>query len=196
MTTPPVHDNNALAIDIEIPRLDGESIKAYESRVAYITMGHNRSLERVQQKYNRSNTKSRIGQWSSKYDWVEHAKRYDETLASLAARRKAQLYIEDVEKYQKQYKQTGEALLVMGLKLLKRFEDNINTLELTPQAMNALIRLIALSAELRANALQLTQQGELNLFMGGSNDVTLTPDDAANLSDEQLEAELKKRGIG
>lgn len=27
------------------------------------------------------------------------------------------------------------------------------------------------------------------------NDVTLTPDDAANLSDEQLEAELKKRGV-
>lgn len=163
MTIPPAHDNNTLAIDIEIPRLDDESQRAYNARVAYITAGNGRSLEKLF----RNSTKSaqiprHVKGWSSRFEWVEHAKRYDETLASLAARRKAQQYIEDVEKYQDEYNKTGKAMLVTGLKLLKGLEETLDKMKkddwkeyITPQMINAMIRMFALSADLRANALQL-----------------------------------------
>lgn len=62
--------------EITIPRLPDESARAYAARVDYVTAGPGRSLEKLQQKIGKNTSYVRqLSEWSSRYGWVESARR-------------------------------------------------------------------------------------------------------------------------
>ena len=56
-----------------------ETDLSYSYFISYLQLGSVRSLSKVVQKHNKKDHyKTQLGKWSSKYDWVERAKAYDE----------------------------------------------------------------------------------------------------------------------
>jgi hypothetical protein len=60
-------------------RLPGETAKAWEGFCIYVELGPNRSIRRVAERLNKSETV--VAEWSGKYDWVERATAVDEAVA-------------------------------------------------------------------------------------------------------------------
>lgn len=67
-------------------RQKGESEKAFEAFAAYRDMGSERSITKVVQSLNKS--RALIGRWSSRWEWTERVRAYDNELEK-AARAKA-----------------------------------------------------------------------------------------------------------
>ena len=68
-----------------------ETDLAYSYFVSYMEIGHDRSMTKVVQKHNRKESyKTQLGKWSSKYDWIDRCKAYDQyvMLKSLENREK------------------------------------------------------------------------------------------------------------
>lgn len=106
---------------IAIPRLEGESSRAYAARVEYVTAGPQRDLRTLAQKLDKSLTI--IGRWSSHYDWVEHARRYDDTLAGMVAQEAADAYRADLEAHRKKAMEAGQGLYAVAGQLLKKLNS-------------------------------------------------------------------------
>lgn len=65
----------------EWDRLPNESSRAYQAYVIYRDLGPDRSLAQVSQKHTKSIPT--LKRWSSKYNWVERARAYDDYLFTL-----------------------------------------------------------------------------------------------------------------
>jgi len=74
---------------ITIPRLDEETPRAYAARVEYLTMGAQRSIDKLAQNHGKiTATFTRQAEnWSVKYGWVQSARLYDQALAGVAVHR-------------------------------------------------------------------------------------------------------------
>ena len=60
----------------------GETDTAYDRFMAYLKLGTERSLDKVRQNYGKTTAyKRQLEKWSSKYDWVDRCRAYDEHLA-------------------------------------------------------------------------------------------------------------------
>jgi hypothetical protein len=87
---------------IEIPRLadEDEPPRAYAARVAYLTMGPERSLAKVRQQIGKRSVRY-LEEWSSRYRWVEQARNYDSVSAQVAVARHRAEYDKALEEHRR-----------------------------------------------------------------------------------------------
>lgn len=163
---------------IEIPRLPEETARQYAARVEYLTMGAGRSFDRLLERIRSANgahitnRRETLGAWSVRYNWQEHAARYDNALASLAAQSTSEQYIADVEKHRARYQKVGEDLYTASSALLAQClrairgeviegadgkQYTIPRMELTPSTFATAIKGLQTAADFSAHALQLQQ---------------------------------------
>lgn len=89
---------------IEIPRLDGETPRAYAARVEYLTMGAGRSLHKLEDVLRQKRGKSAVRtleEWSARYGWQRSAELYDQALASVAVARHRAEYDKALEEHRR-----------------------------------------------------------------------------------------------
>lgn len=144
MTTPK-------APTITLPRMDDESAPAYAARVAYCTMGPDRSLAAVGQKLGKSSTL--MARWSAKHGWTDSARQYDATLARVTTTTAIAQYRAEVEENRVRYQKTGRGLHTVAGRLLERLAKMTDDVELTVSDLNAIVRALMAAADLEAHAL-------------------------------------------
>lgn len=130
---PDVYAGGGVKETITIPRLEEEGSRAYAARVEYVTAGPQRSLEKLVERA-QSAPKARptqrlatLKRWSSKYDWVDHARRYDDTLAGIAAQEAADAYRADLEAHRKKAMEAGQGLYTVAGRLLKKLDAALSS---------------------------------------------------------------------
>lgn len=111
-------------------RQTGESSKAYAAFCIYRDLGAERSIERVRREFaerGRKISAKFLGRWSSKYDWVERARAYDDYLDRIRREAKEKEILEITERYGK--------VAVFLLQMVMRRLREMNPSELTPRDM-------------------------------------------------------------
>lgn len=163
------------ATTITIPRLPDESSRAYDARVAYVTMGPQRSIDKLAAGQKRGNGASRnrqLQEWSAQYGWVESARQYDEQVAFLSIQDAATQYRADLEEHRQRYQKAGRDLFTVASGLLAQcaravrgevIEDKhgnrhtIPAMELSPATVATAMRALTTAADLEAHALRLAE---------------------------------------
>lgn len=136
-------------------QLPNESAKAYEAACVYFGMGADRSQEAVSQTLAKS--RQIISRWSAQHQWVDRSRQYDAAVQQdVAAQRTAQ-YLADVKDHQQRYRDTGKALHNVGVRLLRRFANEIDSMELTPNSLAVLVKALTTAGDLEAHALALDE---------------------------------------
>jgi hypothetical protein len=156
---------------ISVPRREGESSRAYEARVHYVTAGPMRSLDQMAKDGRWSKSRSLLGRWSTEYEWVRSAKEYDDVVASLAARRASEAYLAELEDHRVRYQRAGRDLYRVANLLLNQCaravrgetirgadgrEYLIPAMELTPNTISVVMRALTTAADLEAHALRIS----------------------------------------
>lgn len=140
-------------VTIELPRLPGESNRAYAARVEYVTMGAGRSIERAA----RNNTKTipHYKVWSAKYNWVDHARAYDDQIAYLTIQERAAAYKADLEAHRQEAMAYGKSLCGVAMEMLAELRNARKSLDYSPAALATVARALTTGMDLRAHSLQL-----------------------------------------
>ena len=162
---------------IDIPRqaTEGETDRAYRAKAAYLTMGAGRSLVKVRQEIGTRSVRF-LEIWSVKYGWVESARAYDNTIATLKAQHAAQAelssYREALENHRARYQKAGQDLYAIASGLLSQCARAIKgeqikgadgkvytipAMELTPATVSTAMRALAIAADLEAHALRIAE---------------------------------------
>jgi hypothetical protein len=90
-------------------------------KVAYVTMGPDRSLEKLRQKIGKNTSYTRqLAEWSSQYDWMATARAWDDQQAAAALVHAANKYRADLEAHRKKASDAGQALYTVAGQLLKQ----------------------------------------------------------------------------
>ncbi len=111
---------------IELPRIDGESSRAYAARVEYVTMGAGRSLDKLRQKYVKNTSYIRqLQEWSAQYGWVSSAEKYDSEVALITVNEAASQYQADLKAFRTKYGKTGDDLHKVANAMLVVFSQQI-----------------------------------------------------------------------
>jgi len=142
---------------ITLPRLDNESAQAYAARVAYVTLGPNRTLDqtRVQlMKYSPGYTRVLAG-WSDKFEWKVYARAYDDQVAALAIQKAASEYIVNLEEHRQRYQDCGKALYMVASKMLNKLNEQAKYMEYSPNTLNTIARALTIAADMEAHALRI-----------------------------------------
>ncbi len=104
-----------------VPRLEEESSRAHAMKVAYVTMGPERSLEKLRRKYNKNTSYLRqLAEWSTQYDWAATARAWDDQQAAAAIQAAADQYRADLEAHRKKAMEAGQGLYTVAGQLLKK----------------------------------------------------------------------------
>lgn len=158
---------------MEVPRLDEESARAHAAKIAYVTMGPDRSLEKVRQKIGKNTSYTRqLAEWSSQYDWAATARAWDDQQAAAALAAAGDAYRRDLEDHRKRYGDAGKALYQVAAQVLKQLSQiagqqptviegkdgkfyKVSGLELTPATLTTAARAMTIAADLEAHALRL-----------------------------------------
>jgi hypothetical protein len=143
-------------------------------KVAYVTMGPGRSLEKLRrQTEGRSGATQRLPtleEWSSRFDWAATARAWDDQQAAAAARDAAYQYRRDLEDHRKRYGDAGKNLYKVAVGLMntiaaqlqgqviegkdgKRY--TIPAMKIDQGAITILARTMTIAADLEAHALRL-----------------------------------------
>jgi hypothetical protein len=153
---------------ITIPRLDNETPKAYAARVEYIVAGPGRSLDGVSQKLAKS--VPLLKRWSSAYDWVSHAQRYDDALTHFNIQLNVEQYRRDLEDHRARYQKAGKDLFTVAQGFMAVLAQSLRgqtiegkdgkryvipAMEMTPGALTIAARALATAADLEAHALRI-----------------------------------------
>jgi hypothetical protein len=148
---------------ITIPRLEGESNRAYDARVRYVTMGAVRSLDKValQLGYKSATTPGHINKWSDRFNWVDSARRYDDAVAYLTIQDAAAQYRKDLEDHRQRYGKSGRELHALANTYIRKLADRLRSLDsadITPGRIANDVRTVAaaltVAADLEAHALR------------------------------------------
>lgn len=99
-------------------RQAGETPKAFEAFAIYRDMGVERSLRKVGQRLNKSVTQ--IGEWSSKYDWVERCRAWDAEQDRIAR----QEQIKSIKAMRNRHAGMAKAMIVKAGRALNRIPDS------------------------------------------------------------------------
>lgn len=154
-----------------IPRLPNESARAHAAKVAYVTMGPDRSLEKARQKSGKKAAYVRqLEEWSSQHDWQATARAWDDQQAALVAQQASAQYLADLEDHRQRYQQFGKDLFQLARGLMGQCaialrgrtiidkdgkEWHIPAMEMTPTAIAMAMRAGLAAADLEAHALRL-----------------------------------------
>lgn len=140
---------------ITIPR-QGESDRAYRAKVEYVTLGSERSLERLRQKLGkRSSYIRQLQEWSSQYGWVDAARQYDDTVLTLRTVEAAEQYRRDLEAHRADAMRYGQALCGVAVEMLTQLRGVSKSIEYSPAALATIARALTTGLDLRAHALDL-----------------------------------------
>ena len=101
-------------------RLPGESSKAYEAFCIYRDLGVDRSIEKTAKSRLKPGSFSWLRNWSSKYNWVERARAYDDYLEREKRKEQEKAILEMVERHTKE----AMALQQKALERLKSLDPN------------------------------------------------------------------------
>ena len=163
---------------IDIPRIASETARAYAARVEYVIAGEGRSIDRLaDQRRSKSGSRSTtLLNWSAKYGWVESARAYDNTIATLKAQHAAQAelssYRDALENHRARYQKAGQDLYAIASGLLSQCARAIKgeqikgadgktytipAMELTPATVSTAMRALAIAADLEAHALRIAE---------------------------------------
>jgi hypothetical protein len=137
---------------------ESESAQAYQAACAYFSMGADRSLDAVAQKYNKSI--SLMGRWSAQHDWTSRAREYDTQLAEEAAQAHTARYLADLEQHRIRSTEAARGLYTVAGKLLQRLNKQVDTLEITPATLGVLLKAFQTSLDIEAHALGIDQMEE------------------------------------
>lgn len=142
---------------ITIPRLEGETTRAYAARVEYLTMGAQRSLDKVAKRGQNGGgyRLPSVENWSVKYEWGQHAAAYDQTLATLAAQRHAKQYVADLDRHRAEYQKTGRDLHTLARGMLAQLVKQRMSVEYRASDLATIARALTIAADLEAHALRI-----------------------------------------
>ena len=142
---------------IEIPRLEGETARAYNARVQYITMGPQRSIDRLADQVG-INSRSRytyMRDWSVRFNWVEHARRYDDAVASLTVHRATTEYQEQLENQRREAFSLGSEMLDASRAMLADIMARRQQMEYRPGDLAIVAKVAMAGLEARSHALNI-----------------------------------------
>jgi hypothetical protein len=154
-------------VDIQLPRLENESTKAYQARLEYVTMGPQRSQDAVSQKLGKS--RQLMYRWSVQYGWASSAEKYDADVHYLTIQDAADKYRADLEKHRTEASDAGAALYTVSGQLIKainaalagpkRIEGKdgkiytIHSIEMNANTFSIAARAMQTALDLKAHAL-------------------------------------------
>lgn len=158
---------------IELPRIEGESARAYAARVEYCTMGAGRSLEKLRGRSGEGSGIPRrfntLAEWSTRFNWGESAKQYDEQIHYLTIQDAAEKYRTDLEAHRKKASEAGQALYAVAGQLIRAIntalagpkkikgEDGkmytLHAIDLTSSTFSIAARAMQTALDLEAHAL-------------------------------------------
>jgi hypothetical protein len=156
---------------IELPRIKGESAKAFAARQEYVLMGPQRSLEKTRQKLAKDSPGYTrvLKEWSERFGWVESAAKYDSEISLITVQDASARHIADLEAHRAQANQVGDALIGVGAQLVTQVsaaiknpkkikgEDGkwytLHGIELTAQTFAIAARALQTGLDLKAHAL-------------------------------------------
>lgn len=137
-------------------RLDGESKQAFEAFTIYRDMGLARSITKVAQKCTKN--ESLLKRWSSKYDWVERCKAYDQEMDRLAI-------LENEQQRREMIKEHAAVARAM-LEKVKAATETLDPKTLTPNEMakwlDIAVKVERLSRGESTDISEVTHSGEVN----------------------------------
>ena len=102
-------------------RREFESSKAYEAFCTYRDMGTQRSLSKVSEKLQKSETL--MGRWSRTYDWVERAAAWDEEEDRIAREIARKEQAEEIKKMRKRHADVATAMIMKAARALNRLKE-------------------------------------------------------------------------
>lgn len=111
-------------------RRQNETSKAYEAFCEYRDMGTQRSLSKVAEKLQKSETL--MGRWSRTYGWVERAAAWDAEQDRIAREIAQKEQAEEIKKMRKRHADLANAMLIKAAKALARLpEDEIKATDVS-----------------------------------------------------------------
>lgn len=143
---------------IEIPRLDGETSRAYHARVQYVTMpAAQRSLDALARQigYKTKGTPYSLMNWSRQYNWVEHARRYDDAVASLTVHRATSEYQQQLEQQRQQAFSLGTEMLDAARAMLADIMARRQQMDYRPGDLAIVAKVAMAGLEARSHALNI-----------------------------------------
>jgi len=138
-----------------IPRLEGESNRAYEMRVRYVTMGPQRSIDKVGAQEGNKRASGRITQWSQQFDWAATARAWDDQRAAEVSAQAAADYRARLEQHRADAAKYGEALCGVAVAMLAQLSSVSKQIDYSPAALATIARALTTGLDLRAHALDL-----------------------------------------
>jgi len=147
---------------IEIPRLEGESARAYEARVRYVTMGPSRSIDKVGGRQNGAKrAPGSVDRWAQRYDWVESARRYDEAVTYLTVQDAASSYRAQLEEQRKQAFALGTEMLDAAREMLSEIMARRQAMDYRPGDLATIAKVAMAGLEARSHALNIDRLMEM-----------------------------------
>lgn len=110
-------------------RQEGETARAFEAFAVYRDMGVERSIRKVAQKLGKSSTQ--IGEWSSKYDWVERVRAWDVEQDRISRLE----HIKAIKAMRNRHAGMAKAMIVKAGRALNRIPDD----EIKPSDISRMI---------------------------------------------------------
>ena len=103
-------------------RRESESTKAYEAFCIYRDMGRERSLSKVAEKLQKSETL--MGRWSRTYDWVRRAAKWDDEQDRIERETAQKEQAKAIRDMRKRHADLGQAMLIKAARALARIPDD------------------------------------------------------------------------
>jgi hypothetical protein len=151
-----------------IPRLDDETPRAHAAKVAYVTAGPGRSLDKLRQQIGNRSVRY-LEQWSARFDWAATARAWDDQQAAAVARDASDAYRADLEAHRKVSMDTGKVLHAVASNLLSQVNNALTSprriegkdgkwytlhgVELTSNSLAVASRAMLAALDLQAHAL-------------------------------------------
>lgn len=114
-------------------RRESESTKAYEAFCIYRDMGRERSLSKVAEKLQKSETL--MGRWSRTYDWVKRAARWDDEQDRIERETAQREQAKAIKDMRKRHADLGQAMLIKAARALARIPDD----DIKPQDISRMV---------------------------------------------------------
>ena len=114
-------------------RRENESTKAYEAFTIYRDMGRERSLSKVAEKLQKSETL--MGRWSRTYDWVNRAAKWDDEQERVEREIAQKEQVKAIKDMRKRHADLGQAMLIKAARALAKLPDD----EIKPQDISRMV---------------------------------------------------------
>lgn len=141
--------------DDEIPRVPRETDTAYRAKVRYVTMGRHRTHLSVAETASPPIPIGTVKDWSKKFGWVVLAKQWDAATAERIAAAARKAYLDELAAFRRENTVIARGLLDVNARLIRRLQQEVDSIKLTPQTLLIAARTAQITADLLAASLQI-----------------------------------------